>query len=193
MLAGRLWSRATVVVMAAALVACGSSSKTPTAGPSTTPGVATPTPVPTPAGIILPSGMMCSPTPPPLLRMHIKVQAEDGSRTILDSSPLVPNVDNYCDRVGFGAWKFCETRPEGDPQRVACDYLAVGIASDTGRWGPRWIGEGKPCGAEFSQCANHATNQFLAIARGKGEFQACVAEDAPVSDRGVRCTMFEFY
>ena len=125
--------------------------------------------------------------------MHIKIHAEDGNRTILDSSPLVDNVDHYCDRVGFGDWKQCETRIEGDPQRAACDYLAVGKARDTGRWGPTWIGEGKPCGADFSQCANHATDQFLVVAKGKGEFQACVAEEVPLAARGVRCSIFEFY
>lgn len=195
----RSWSVAAWSVAAGlaagALAACGSSDKTPTANPTATPKpvvVASPTPVPTPAGIVLPTGMTCSPTPPPLLRMHIKVHAEDGNRTVLDSSPLVANVDHYCDKVGFGDWKYCETRPEGDLQRVACDYMAVGIA-DTGRWGPTWIGEGKPCGAEFSQCANHATEQFLVIAKGKGEFKACVADNAPVAANGERCSTFEYY
>jgi hypothetical protein len=137
--------------------------------------------------------MVCSsPTPPPLLRMQIKVHAGDDGRWVLDSSPLVPNDNGFCDKVGFGDWKFCQTRPEGHPERVACDYLAVGIA-DTGRWGPTWIGEGKPCGAEFSQCANHQSNQFLAVAKAKGEFQACVADNAPISEKGVRCSLFEFY
>ena len=102
-------------------------------------------------------------------------------------------MDHYCDRVGFGDWKFCETRPEGHPERVACDYLVTGKAEDTGRWGPTWIGEGKPCGAEFSNCANHPDNQFMAIAKDKGEFQACAADNAPVAADGVRCGVFEYY
>ena len=62
---------------ATVLVQCGSSPATPTGNP--TPGgvtpSATPAPTPTPGGSSgLPAGMVCSsPTPPPLLRMHVKV------------------------------------------------------------------------------------------------------------------------
>ena len=131
-------------------------------------------------------------TPPPLLRMQLSVFQPHGDGVLLDSKPLVPNVDHYCDRVGFGDWKFCETRPEGHPERVACDYLATGKA-DNGRWGPTWIGEGKPCGAEFSLCALHPDNQFLAIAKGKGEFKACASELAPVAANGDRCGTLDYY
>jgi hypothetical protein len=172
------------------LVQCGSSASTPTSSP--TPVVGTqPTPTPVP-GIVLPAGMTCSPTPPPLLRMQLSVFQPHGDGVLLDSKPLVPNVDHYCDRVGFGDWKFCETRPEGHPERVACDYLATGKA-DTGRWGPTWIGEGKPCGAEFSLCALHPDNQFLAVAKGKGEFKACASELAPVAANGDRCGTLDYY
>ncbi len=106
---------------------------------------------------------------------------------------MVTNVDDYCHRVGLGSGKFCDTRRRVMLQRVACDYLATGKAKDTGRWGPTWIGEGKPCGAEFSNCVNHPTNQFKAIAKDKGEFQACVADNAPVAADGERCAIFEYY
>ncbi len=183
---------AACLASAVALEACGSSSSAPPTTP--TPIAKSPTPVPTPTGIVLPAGMTCSPTPPPLLRMEIKVHADEGGRVVLDSKPVVPNIDHYCDRVGFGDWKFCDTRPEGDPQRVACDYLATGKAIDTGRWGPNWIGEGKPCGAEFSLCANHPDNQFLAIAKGHGEFQACVSPDAKLDpEKGTQCGVFNYY
>jgi hypothetical protein len=175
------------------LAACGSDTPTvsPTPRPTATP---TPTPTPTPAGNELPPGMTCNPTPPPLLRMNIKIHSDDGGgRVVLDSNPIVENVDDYCHRVGLGSGKFCLTRAEGNDQRVACDYLATGKATDTGRWGPTWIGEGKPCGAEFSNCANHPDNQFMVIAKDKGEFQACVAADAPVAADGVRCSIFEYY
>jgi hypothetical protein len=190
----RLPSLPIAAAMTLALAGCGSNPATPTSPATTTsPKPApTPTPPPAPTGIVLPAGMVCSPTPPPLLRMAIKIHAQDGNRTVLDASPLVPNIDHYCDRVGFGDWKFCQTRQEGDPQRVACDYLVVGIA-DTGRWGPTWIGEGKPCGAEFSQCVNHPTEQFLVIAKANGEFQACAAANAPLDEKGVRCSTYEYY
>jgi hypothetical protein len=185
MVAVTLWLAAPAL-----LVRCGSSASTPTGGPTQV--VGRPTPIPTAAAIVLPAGMTCSPTPPPLLRMQVSLWRDHGDGMILDSKPVVPNVDHYCDRVGFGDWKFCDTRPEGDPERVACDYLATGKA-DTGRWGPSWIGEGKPCGSEFSLCTLHPDNQFLAIAKAKGEFKACASQLAPVAANGDRCGTVGYY
>ena len=179
-----------LALLSTTLAACGSD--TPTVSPTPRPSP-TPTPTPTPAGTALPDGMTCNPTPPPLVRMNIGIFSAEGGRVILDSKPIVSNVDEYCHRVGLGSGKFCDTRPEGHAERVACDYLATGIAKDTGRWGPTWIGEGKPCGAEFSNCANHPSNQFKVIAKDKGEFQACVADNAPIAPDGVRCSIFEYY
>jgi hypothetical protein len=176
------------------LVQCGASSSSPAGTP--TPPVVTPTPTPTAAptptpGPSLPTGMTCSPTPPPILRMHVKVHSTDGGRIVLDSKPLVPNIDHYCDRVGFGDWKYCDTRPEGDPQRVACDYLVTGKAEDTGRWGPTWF-YGRDLCADFpDSCANHPTEQFMAIAKAKGTFEACAAETWPVAPDGTRCGTLE--
>jgi hypothetical protein len=125
--------------------------------------------------------MTCNPTPPPLLRMQLKVHSNDGGRIVIDSKPLVVNVDHYCDRVGFGDWKFCDTRPEGDPQRVACDYMATGISKDTGRWGPTWYSGNEPCSTS-PNCSNHQDNQFMAIAKASGTFEACAADNVPVAD-----------
>ena len=180
------------VATAIVLAQCGSNASTPTSGPTPVVVGPTPTPIPAPAGIVLPAGMVCNPTPPPLLRLKVAAWREHGDGMILDSKPIVPNVDHYCERVGFGDWKFCDTRPEGDPQREACDYLAVGKA-DNGRWGPTWVGEGKPCGVEFSLCTLHASNQFMAIAKGKGEFKACASDLAPVAANGDRCGVLEYY
>jgi hypothetical protein len=126
-----------ISMMVVTAARCGSNSSAPPTSPTAVPTVA-PTPVPTPVGIVLPAGMVCDPTPPPLLRLKVVEWRRHGNGWVLDSSPEVPNVDNYCDRVGFGSWKFCFTRPEGHPQRVACDYLVTGTAKDTGRWGPTW-------------------------------------------------------
>ncbi|HEX9185662.1 MAG TPA: hypothetical protein VGB87_01235, partial [Vicinamibacteria bacterium] len=139
----------------------------------------------------LPAGMTCSPTPPPLLRVQVKIHAEDGDRIVLDSKPVVPNVDHYCDRVGFGDWKFCDTRPEGDPQRVACDYLVMGKAEDTGRWGPTWFYGRDLCSYFPDKCANHPSEQFLAIAKAKGTFEACAAEGWPLAPNASRCGVIE--
>jgi hypothetical protein len=174
------------------LAQCGSSSSSPTATP--TPAVvASPSPTSTPGGSSgLPAGMVCgSPAPPPLLRMHLKIHAGETGRLVLDSKPLVVNESGYCDKVGFGDWKFCETRPEGHPEREACDYLVTGKAQDTGRWGPTWYFGDTLCASLPGVCGNHGGNQFLAIAKDKGEYRACAAEGWPLASNGTRCGTIE--
>jgi hypothetical protein len=171
------------------LAQCGSGSS-PTGVPTPVVPLPTPTATPTPSQG-LPPGLVCDPTPPPLLRMHISVHDSSGDRNVLDSKPLVVNVDNYCDRVGFGSWKFCDTRQEGDPQRTACDYLVTGKAEDTGRWGPTWYYTSDLCSDFPESCANHPSNQFLVVAKGKGIYEACAAEGWPVASNGGRCGTIE--
>jgi hypothetical protein len=162
------------------LAQCGAGSSSPTE--TSTPGVKVPTPAPTPTPTV---------TPPPLLRMHLKVHDNSGDRKVLDSKPLVVNVDKYCERVGFGDWKFCETRPEGHAERVACDYLVTGKAEDTGRWGPTWFYGNDLCSYFPDKCANHATEQFLAVAKAKGTYEACATDGWPVASNGTRCGTIE--
>ena len=169
-----------------AIVQCGGSDSSPTTNPTPVPTVA-PTPTPTPAGG-LPAGMVCNPTPPPLYGMQVKMHAGSADRAILDSKPLVWNVDNYCEKVNGVSGRFCETRKEGNDQRVACDYMAVGQAADTGRWGPTWYYNGQPCdGPNFERCANHSSDQFLAIAKAPGRYEACAAPNAPIHPEGGAC------
>lgn len=182
----------TVAVLAALALAAacggGGSSSSPTPNP-------TPTPVPTPATTPTPASLACDPTPPPLYGIQVKVIFDSGFlRRTLDSRPRVINIDGYCGKAGFGATdKFCWTRPEDDPQAAACDSLAVGRAGDTGRYGPTWFYNGKPCTATGDQlgCSNHPDNQFLVNTRGDGEYAACAAPNIPLSqdpDRpGDRC------
>jgi hypothetical protein len=173
------------------LVQCGSSASTPTGTTSPTPAAkSTPTPAPTPVAL-LPAGMVCDPTPPPIVRMQVTIHSTEGGRTVLDSKPLVANVDDYCDRVGFGGWKFCATRQEGNDQRVACDYMVTGKAEDTGRWGPTWFYNSDLCSLQPAQCALHQTEQFLAIAKNAGRYTACAREDYPVAPDGTRCGWIE--
>ena len=183
-------ARHSLVVLAwaaalAVLVQCGSSASPPTVTPTPTP-VATPAATPTPSAG-LPAGMVCNPTPPPIVRMQLSVHSSEGGRIVLDSKPLVANVDDYCDRVGFGGWKFCETRPEGNDQRVACDYMVTGKAKDTGRWGPTWYYNDQLCSIASSDCVNHNTEQFLAIAKDAGRFTACAQDTYPVAAGGTNC------
>ena len=189
----RLNSLATALGLVAfsVLVACGggSSGGNPTPVPTPTPA---PTPVPTPTPFAVGP---CNPTPPPLYGIRVGVIFDSGQlRRTLDSRPQVINIDGYCGKAGFGATdKFCFTRQEGDPQAEACDYLAVGRAGDTGRWGPTWFFNGRACTAQQGEngCSNHPDNQFLVNTRGDGEYAACAAPDIPLSqdpDRpGNRC------
>ncbi len=183
----------------AALAACGGGGS---GNPSP---ITTPTPTPTPAATptpraTLPAGMVCDPTPPPLYGINVKVHTEGGAnRRTLDSRPVVINVDNFCERAGFASSaKFCFTRTEGDRQAEACDYLAVGRSAETGRWGPTWSYNDKPCTAQSGEdgCSNHPDNPFLVNARGNGVFEACAASDIPLStdpDRpGSRCGSCRF-
>jgi hypothetical protein len=173
----------TVCLAVAGSVACGGGSPVvpPTPGPTTTP-----TPTPTP-----PMAAVCpDPTPPPLRYVHVSVQNDSGYRKILDSKPQVLNVDGYCGKVGFYARApFCDTRQEGDPDREACDAQAMGRAVDTGRYGPTWYYEGSLCAAGPDQagCSNHQTNQFLAIAKGPGEYMACASPNVPLDPEGEHC------
>ena len=171
----------------AGIVGCGGGSDSPTVTPTPLPTTA-PTPTPTPP----PVALACDPTPPPLYGINVWVQQDSGSRKGLDSRPVVVNLDLYCQRTGQSG-KFCFTRIEGDPQAEACDFMAVGKASDTGRYGPTWNWNGKPCTAteeSLEGCRNHPTNQFLVIAKGEGEFWACAAPEIQLSQEplpGNRC------
>jgi hypothetical protein len=169
----------------------GGSNPTPVVAPTP---VATPLATPSPTAV-LPSGMVCNPTPPPLYGIVVKVQFDSGgARKTLDSRPVVINKDGFCEKAGFSASaRFCFTRTEGDSQAAACDYLAMGRAADTGRWGPTWTSNGKPCNAAAGEngCSNHPDNQFLLNIRGDGTFEACAATDIPLSQDpslpGARC------
>lgn len=175
--------------VAAAWVHCGGGSS-PTTNPTPGPTIA---PTPTPAPTLAP--LVCDPTPPPLVGIRVNVHIDQGYRKTLDSKPLVDNVDGFCASVGFDPRsRFCFTRFEDDPQRADCDRMALGVAADTGRWGPQWYYEGLECagGGDQPGCNNHPENQFLVIAKGSGVFQACASMDVPVAqDRCGTCSVLE--
>jgi hypothetical protein len=170
----------------AALFGCGESSSNPV-----TPPTPTPTPVPTPT----PPTLTCSPTPPPLYGIRITLRDGSGYRKIIGATPIVANYDEYCGKVGFDPHQFfCETRVAGDPARAACDAMAVGRSGDTGRYGPTWYYEGGPCAqtGDTQGCENHPTDQFLAYAKGSGEFAACAAASIVVDPPdGNRCGVYQ--
>ena len=81
------------------------------------------------------------------------------------------------------------SRCEGHPEREACDFLVMGKARDTGRYGPTWYYEDKLCaaGPDTPGCTNHESNQFLVIAKGPGRYEACAADTVPMVEDGERC------
>jgi hypothetical protein len=142
----------------------------PTPMPTPTPGPApTPTPTPDPGG--------CgNPLPPPISRMNTKIHLRGPARYTLDTTPLVHDAA-YCKKVGFPDRTTCPVRPEGTPDRVACEAYAVGHAVDTGRAGPTWYRNGKLCTGQADDCENHPDNQYLLWAYGNGHYQACTEDD----------------
>lgn len=156
---------------------------------------AQPTPTPTPGtpppdDLLLPvfgspqgiSSDACgAPTPPPVARFSVHPLGGNGERVMLDSTPLVgPDVE-YCRAVGFTDGRaFCAVRPEGHPERIACEAVLVGAASDTGRAGPTWSVDGRACDGtgQTASCINHPSNQYLVYAWGAGVFRACASNGA---------------
>jgi hypothetical protein len=92
----------------------------------------------------------------------------------LDATPLVGPDPAYCAQIGFtDGRQFCPVRPEGHPERVACETWLVGVAADTGRPGPTWQRDGAYCTGPASGCENHGENQYLLRAFAAGTFSAC--------------------
>lgn len=124
------------------------------------------------------SGSCGSPLPPRISRVKVGVLFTQANRLVLNSSPLIGPDAAYCEQVGYTDGRlYCPVRPEGHPQRSACEALRVGRAADTGRSGPTWTANGKACTGNNGgvSCLNHPDNQFLVFAYGAGTFRACVA------------------
>jgi hypothetical protein len=155
-------------------------SPKPTASPSPTPSpgatpTPTPTPEPSPTATPPPGGSGCgNPLPPPVTRIKVKIHLKGPTRWTLDSTPLVgPNKD-YCRKIGYTDGRdYCPVRPEGAPDRSACETYAIGRAEDTGRPGPTWYRNGKYCTGEASGCENHEDNQYLLWTYLSGTYAAC--------------------
>lgn len=162
----------------------------PTAQPGTNPTPApvfgapapkaTPTPEPTPepspgAEQPPPTGSGCgSPVPPPLSQINVKVHLRVGQTWVIDSTPLVGPDAAYCAKIGFTDGRsFCPVRPEGNPERQACEEYVTGRAADTGRPGPTWYLGGSFCTGRASGCENHPENQYQVLAYGGGTYRAC--------------------
>jgi hypothetical protein len=189
-------ARGLVIALALAALSCGldaptppeqeqerdSSSVTPSNRPPAAPGVSpTPTPSPTdpspspsPSASPTPDTSGCGdPLPPPITQISVKVHLKGADAWTLDSTPQV--VDRaYCAAIGFTDGRsFCPVRPEGNPERPACELYAVGRAMDTNRPGPTWYFNGGFCAGKASGCQNHPDNQYLLRVYVSGTFKAC--------------------
>lgn len=154
----------------------------PSPSPLPTPRIQAPLPVePGPGGAGdggAPSGSCGEPLPSGLSRLNVKVFATQSARVVLDATPLVGPDAAYCQLIGYTDGRsFCPVRPPGHPERTACEALVVGSAVDTGRTGPTWSADGRPCEGPAGEpsCQNHPSNQFLVFAYGAGTFRACAA------------------
>ncbi len=116
------------------------------------------------------------PVPPAVSRINVKIYNASNDRLILDSTPLVGPDRAYCREIGYTDDRsFCPVRPDGHPERLACEAARVGRAADTGRVGPTWSANGQPCTGvkPGASCVNHGSNQFFVFAYGSGTFTAC--------------------
>jgi hypothetical protein len=118
--------------------------------------------------------------------MNVKVHSNQGQKKVLDSAPIVCSGGDYpefCETMMKDpSRRCCPVRPEGHPQRSACETMVMGIARDSGRVGPTWTVNGKSCVSGDStavpRCVNHPENQFLLFAFGPGLYTACSASGA---------------
>jgi hypothetical protein len=162
-------------------VAC-SGGQTPTTPTTPTP-VPTATPAPTPTPVdpdIPPVGSGCGqPYPPPISRVMVKIHLHTPDYWTLDATAQVGPDHNYCREIGFTDGRsWCPVRPEGHPERVACENWAVGKAEDTGRYGPTWAHEGeKWCTGPDSGCMNHPDNQHQLNVIAGGWYDACAKNE----------------
>ena len=148
---------------------------TPAPGPAPDPDPApTPEPTPEPAPPApVDAGGCGEPLPPPIQKVNVNIHIRGANKYTLDSTPLVAGFE-YCREIGFTDGRNrCPVRPEGHPERVACETYAVGLARDTGRPGPTWTRNGSLC-SDGNGCENHPENQYLLWAYYGGRYEACV-------------------
>lgn len=147
----------------------GSPSGAPEPTPESTPEA------PPPEGSAPPAASGCgAPYPPELGKMKIVVHLRGPNAWTLDVTPLVGPDPAYCAEIGFlDGRAHCPVRPEGHPEREACETYLIGTAVDTGRPGPTWRRNGSLCTGKASGCENDAENQYLVKAFSSGTYTAC--------------------
>jgi hypothetical protein len=132
-----------------------------------------------------PIGSGCGrPYPPPVTRFNCKVHLPIDGGYSLDSTAIVgPDVE-YCASIGFTDGRsLCPVRPEGAPDRAACETWRVGHAKDTGRPGPTWTkADGSYCTGKAGGCENHPDNQYGLFTYTGGTYKVS-------AENGAYCTV----
>ncbi len=123
-----------------------------------------------------PVGSGCyRPFPPPLYKMNCRDYLNGGDHHVIDSTPIVVDP-TYCAAVGYTDGRMqCAIRPDGAPDRAACENWRVGTAQDTGRIGPTWTrrDEGTFCTDVESGCRNSPNSQYQLLAYKPGWYRVC--------------------
>jgi hypothetical protein len=128
-----------------------------------------------------PIGSGCGrPYPPPVTRLNCKVHIKGPEYYTLDSTPIVGHDSAYCAAIGYTDGRsLCPVRPEGAPDREACEAWRVGIAQDTGRAGPTWRkADGSFCTGPESGCQNHPNTQYSLWTYVGGSYTVSAANGA---------------
>jgi hypothetical protein len=130
-----------------------------------------------------PIGSGCGrPYPPVVTRFNCKVHLK-GPVYTLDSTPLVGPDPGYCYSIGFVDQSICPVRPEGAPDREACENWRVGKAKDTGRPGPTWTkADGSYCTGPESGCENNPDSQYQLWTYRSGSYTV-------TAENGATCTV----
>jgi hypothetical protein len=127
-----------------------------------------------------PAGSGCGrPYPPPIHHFDAKVHLPGFDFVTLDSTAKVGPNPLYCASIGYSDGRiYCPVRPEGSPERDACEQWRIGRAKDTGRPGPTWTFNGHYCTGPESGCENHPDNQHALWAYTNGTYVMCAENGA---------------
>lgn len=129
-----------------------------------------------------PTGSGCGrPYPPPISRMACKLHLKGIEYYTLDSTALVGPDSNYCASVGFTDGRsICPVRPEGAPDRHACENWRTGDAKDNGRPGPTWrnLDTGQYCTGPDGNCTRPPSSQWQLWVYRSGKFEVCAQTGA---------------
>lgn len=124
-----------------------------------------------------PVGSGCGrPYPPPISRLSCKVHLKGIEYYTLDSTPQVGPDVSYCASIGFTDGRsICPVRPEGAPDRTACEAWRVGDAKDSGRSGPTWrnLDTGSYCTGPDTNCLVSPSNAYQLFVYRSGRFEVC--------------------